>query len=99
MFDARKVFDGNHAAFSIEAGTPISSIDFRKEYITPAYERSNEEGAAIDEAYGLSISDYQRDGFVVGFNAAMQLFMSCAGQRDIATPHIYIPQKDEENNA
>ncbi|MDR1066728.1 MAG: hypothetical protein LBL35_04770 [Clostridiales bacterium] len=83
-FNAHAIFDANHVKFSNMAGTPKSSDAFHGAYITPAYKRSTDEGVAIDTAYGEVISDYQRDGFIVGFNAAIQLLMSCAvGDRGI----------------
>ena len=77
MLDAGKIFDHNHANFSTEAGTPESAETFRKAYITPVFERNRSEGMAIESAYGEVIADYQRDGFIVGFNAAVQLLTNC----------------------
>ncbi|MCL2338205.1 MAG: hypothetical protein FWC60_12405 [Firmicutes bacterium] len=77
MLDAAAVFNANQADFSSEAGTPESSNVFHEEFINPAYERNRAEGLAMSAAYGSAIADYQRDGFIVGFNAAMQLVMGC----------------------
>ena len=78
FFNARELFDGNHIKFSNIAGTPESSRAFTAAFINPAYKRSQSEGSAIDVAYGEAIADYQRDGFIVGFNVAIQLMASCA---------------------
>jgi len=77
MFDVKKVFDSNHSCFSLEAGTPTSSKVFRKKYIDPAFERNHNEGFEIESAYGKVIVDYQRDSFIVGFKAAVQLMLDC----------------------
>ena len=77
MLDAKAIFDHNHANFAAEAGTPESAETFRKAYITPVFETNRSEGMKIESAYGEVIADYQRDGFIVGFNAAVQLLTSC----------------------
>ena len=77
MFDAKRIFDSNLTHFSNLAGTPKSAEVFQDEYILPAYKRRTGEGTALDEAYGEAIADFQRDGFVVGFNTAVQLLMGC----------------------
>ena len=77
LLDAETIFDRNLTAFSTAAGTPDSSKNFRREYIAPALESCYRDGAALEAAYGAVISDYQRNGFIIGFKAAVQLLMSC----------------------
>ena len=77
MFDVKGVFNSNLSRFGDEAGTPISSEVFHEKYITPAYKRSHAEGFAMESAYGKVITDYQSDGFIVGFRAAVQLMIDC----------------------
>jgi len=77
LLNAGKIFDGNHTALSNAAGTPKSAESFRRVYIDPIFAADYHKGAEIEAAYGEVISDYQRDGFIIGFNTAVQLLTSC----------------------
>ena len=65
-FDAGKVFDSNQAMFSDMAGNPDSAGKFYQSFIEPAFERGHAEGRAIESAFYETVSDYQRDGFIIG---------------------------------
>jgi len=70
MLDAGKVFDGRADDFYLAMGTPKCAESFRKKYIVPA-------GDVVDAEFGYLIGRYQREGFVTGFRAAVQLLMGC----------------------
>jgi hypothetical protein len=77
MLDPGTIFDMNEAAFSLEAGTPESAERFHREHITPALEANYEAGTELESAYRKATGDCQRDGFIVGFKAAVQLLVCC----------------------
>jgi len=76
VFNAGTIFDSNLGLFSDIAGKPESADAFWKGYIDPAFNRSHKEGLDIEAAFLETTADYQRDGFIVGFNAALQLLAS-----------------------
>ena len=80
--DARAIFTASPESFSQAMGTPESVEAFREKFITPAFERNPDEGHEIEFAFWEALRDFQESAFVVGFNAAAQLLMSCTqGER------------------
>ena len=77
LLDAGMIFDRNEAAFSAAMGTPESVEHFREQYITPTLEASSQDGQEIQAAFWDAVCDYQREGFITGFKAAVQLLMNC----------------------
>ena len=65
------------AAFSEEIGTPEASERFQEQFITPEFEADTQSGWEMEAAYLDAVCAYQRDGFITGFKAAVQLLMSC----------------------
>lgn len=78
LLNAESIFNKDYVGFSNAAGIPESSDKFYKKYILPAFEKCFEDGSDFEAAYGEVISDYQHDGFIAGFKAAVQLLLSCA---------------------
>ena len=76
MLNARKIFDDAHADFAEMAGTPESAKAFYKNHIEPAYAENRAKGAALEAAYGEAVAEYQRDAFIMGFEAAVQLILT-----------------------
>jgi hypothetical protein len=77
MLDPGTIFDTNEEAFSLEAGTPKSAERFHREHIAPVFEADYEVGTELECAYNKAVDDWQRDGFIVGFRAAVQLLVCC----------------------
>ena len=77
LLDAGTIFDRNEAVISAAMGTPESAELFREQYITPTLEASSQDGQEIQAAFWAAVCDYQREGFITGFKAAVQLLMGC----------------------
>jgi len=77
LFDAGTIFDRNAVAFDEAIGTPESSLIFREEYIAPIIEASSQDGRKMEAAYMAAVCDCQREGFIVGFRAVVQLMIDC----------------------
>ena len=76
-FDAKTLFAQNAQEFADAAGIPESSNAFYENHISPAVEKDYRRGRDLEAGYLAAISDYQRDGFIIGFKAAVQLLTSC----------------------
>jgi len=77
ILDAGTLFDTNEAAFSAAMGTPESMATFNEQYIEPALKEHRQDGQELQAAFWKAVCDYQRGGFIAGFQAATQLLMSC----------------------
>ena len=77
MLDAGTIFDSNEAAFSAAMGTLDSAVFFRERYLDPATEADFKTGFEIEGAFLNAVCEYQREGFIIGFKAAVQLLMEC----------------------
>ena len=77
LLDAGTIFDRNEAAYSAAMGTPESAAAFREQYIEPTFEASSQDGQEIQAAFWAAVCDYQREGFITGFKATVQLLMCC----------------------
>ena len=75
--NVNELFNINAVAISSAAGTPASSTAFRERYIDPVFVEDRSKAFELDMAYGEVISDYQRDGFAIGFRMAVQLMADC----------------------
>jgi len=77
ILDAGTIFDANEAAFSAAMGTPESVTAFNEQYIEPALKEHRQDERGLQAAFWKAVCDYQRGGFIAGFQAATQLLMSC----------------------
>jgi|GEM_PF-2766638 len=77
LFDAGTIFDGNVTEFDEAIGTPESLSAFREEYIAPVIKASSQDGREMEAAFWAVMCDCQRESFIVGFRAAVQLMTDC----------------------
>ena len=77
LLDVGTIFDKNEATFSTAMGTPESAATFREQYIRPTFEVCRQDGQKIQAAFWAAVCDYQREGFITGFKAAVQLLTEC----------------------
>ena len=78
ILDVGAIFDKSAAAFDAEIGILESSSAFSTKYIESVSDADIQR--EMDSAYMLAICDSQREGFIVGFRAAVQLMANCMPQ-------------------
>jgi len=76
VLDAGMIFDRNHEIISQEMGMPESIGNFTEQFINPVYDVDYQDGDKIQSAFWKALCDYQREGFIQGFNSAVQLLMN-----------------------
>ena len=80
LLSAETIFDRYLDEICTEMGIPESAGYFDEHFITPAREKDAEAGEEMYRAFWMCMSDFQREAYIFGFKAAVQLLAGCVAE-------------------